>query len=453
MTQPAPSQTPLRFVHASDLHLERPLGGVAEVPEDLREIFLEAPFLAAKQLFETVLAEGADALLLAGDVVDVEMAGPRAVLFLTEQFGRLADHGVPVYWACGDADPADAWPACAELPENVHRFSVGRVETIELSCDIESEEIESEEIEAEEAEFDSEDVDSEIADDTDEYEATEVTVARVQGISRSQGAAMDDRGFHRDAHGLFTLGVSYGTAASPGAEGDRVHYMALGGQHHRQTVDQSPGIAHYSGTPQGRSPDEPGPHGCTVVSVDEVGHVKTRFVSTDVVRWLTETIEITAGTDEQSLLHQFDGRVARLREKHADVCLLITWRIEGKGPLLYQLRPGGLTEKLLDRLRKKHGKECSEGGSGAWSVAIECDATLDVPAEWHDQETIMGDLLRQIQQLDGDADIPLELEEFLPDEFRDGSYAELATVATAEDRQTLLRESAKLGIDVITIEE
>ena len=72
------AQTPLRFVHAGDLHLVRPLSGVAEVPAHLREAFLEAPYLAAQQIFETALTEGADAVLLAGDVVHLDRAGPRA---------------------------------------------------------------------------------------------------------------------------------------------------------------------------------------------------------------------------------------------------------------------------------------------------------------------------------------------------------------------------------------
>ena len=32
----------LRFVHASDLHLEQPLHGVTEVPDHLRDLFLDA---------------------------------------------------------------------------------------------------------------------------------------------------------------------------------------------------------------------------------------------------------------------------------------------------------------------------------------------------------------------------------------------------------------------------
>jgi len=144
------------------------------------------------------------------------------------------------------------------------------------------------------------------------------TIARIQGISRSQGQALDDSGFYRDANGQFTIGVSHGTAASPGTEGDRVHYMALGGQHRRQTVDQSPGIAHYAGTPQGRDPSETGPCGCTLVTVDESGHVKATLAATDAMRWMIETIDLTAGASEDSLLALLRQRVDALRTKNPD---------------------------------------------------------------------------------------------------------------------------------------
>ncbi len=403
----APSQPTLRFVHASDLHLECPLGGVAEVPDQLRELFLEAPFLAARQVFETTLAEGADALLLSGDVVDFDRVGPRAIVFLTEQFQRLNQHGVAVYWACGDADPSDSWPASAELPENVHIFPVGRVESIQ-------------------------------------HQRGDETVALIQGISRQHATAFDDEGFHRDVNGLFTVGISYGTGASPGAEGDRVHYMALGGQHRRQTVDRSPGIAHYAGTPQGRRPEESGPRGCTLVTVDEAGNVKTRFVATDQIRWVTETVEITAGTDHEALYQQLLDRIAKLRDKHQERNLLVTWKITGHGTLLYHIRPGGVSDSIAQRLRDCHGAE----SPSVWTVAIECDAPLEVPAEWYDQETIRGDLLRHFQQLETDDEIRLGLTDFLPEDSRDSPLAELAEV-NADDRPALLLAASKLGIDLM----
>lgn len=405
------SHPPLRFVHASDFHLERPLGGVAEVPDELRELFLEAPYAAARQVFETAMSERADALLLAGDLLDAELAGPRAVEFLRGQFQRLADHDIPVYWACGQADAADTWPACAKLPPNVHIFAVSRVENIDLLREGKP-------------------------------------VARIQGISRAPGVTPDDSGFHRDALGLFTVGVAYGTTAGPGMEGDRVDYMALGGQHDRETVDRLPGIAHYCGTPQGRGPSEPGPRGCTVVFVDDGGNLKTNFVATDAVRWLTEEIEITAGTDEDELLVQIEERIEKLRIKHTGSELLVTWHITGRGEVLNHIRTGGVSDKMVEVLRKKFAHHCPR----VWTVAIECDSPLDVPQEWVDEETIMGDLLRDFRKLEEDPEIDLALEEFLPAEFRETQFAEVAVVAP-EERARLLWAASKLGVDLMDGEE
>lgn len=402
------SQVPLRFVHASDLRLDRPLGGVTEVPPSLREAFLEAPYMAAEQVFETALAESADAVLLSGNVVDLDQAGPRAAAFLTKHFQRLADAGIEVFWAGGQVDPPDAWPASIRLPETVHQFGVGRVESYELT-------------------------------------RGDKPIARIQGVSRSPGGGLDDSGFHRDANGLFTVGVAFGTAASRGAEGDRVHYMALGGQHRRQTVDQSPGIAHYAGTPQGRTPAEPEAHGCTVVSVDETGHVKTLFVATDVLRWVTETVEITAGCDEEALLRLIGQKADKLREKHVGRDLLVTWKVVGRGELRNYLRPDGYGAELLAQLRKQWSKQ----SPALWSVALECHEPLQAPGEWYDEETIRGDLLRQLREVEQDKAANLSLENFLPEDRREGVYAELAEIPPHE-RKELLVGAAKLGMELIS---
>ena len=405
------SHPPLRFVHTSDFHLESPLGGVSEIPDSLRELFLEAPFLAAQQVFETALLERVDALLLSGDLLNSELAGPRAVVFLRDQFQRLADHGIPVYWASGNIDSPDTWPACARLPDNVHRFPVGRVENYDLVREGKP-------------------------------------VALIQGISRSVGVLPDDRGFHCDVRGLFTVGIAHGTSASAGTEGDRVDYMALGGQHQRQTVDQSPGVAHYCGTPQGRNPEESGPRGCTLILVDDTGQLKTNFVATDALRWITEIVEITAGTDEDALLRQLEDRIEKLQTKHSGSQLLITWHITGKGGVLNHIRRGGISDKMVEVLRTRYAGR----SPGVWTVGIECKSPLDVPQEWVDEETIMGDLLRDFRKLENDPTIPLELEDFLPEEFRTGSFAEVAVVSEL-DRAELLWAASKLGVDLMDGEE
>ena len=110
------SNRPFRFVHASDLHLELPPLGLAEVPDHLRELFIESAYWAAQRVFETVLAEEAELLVLSGGVLHPEHTGPRGPLFLVEQFTRLAEREIPVYWAGGSVDPPEAWPAAITLP-------------------------------------------------------------------------------------------------------------------------------------------------------------------------------------------------------------------------------------------------------------------------------------------------------------------------------------------------
>ena len=400
---------PLRLLHASDLHLELPLYGLAEIPDHLRELLIEAPYHAAEQVFETALADDVDGVLLAGDVLHVDRAGPPAIVLLLDQFARLGERGIPIYWAGGIVDAPDSWPRSVSLPENVHVFPVGRVETFDLA------------------------------------RAGEV-IARVQGTSCRDNGEIEVGGFHRDVHGLFTIGVAHGTSDSAGHEGDRVHYMALGGRHQQQTVDEQPGIAHYCGTPQGRGPNETGPHGCTVVSVDDTQRAKTRFVATDAVRWLDQALEVTATTKSEQLHDRMVERLEKLQSQHPGIDLFVRWNIRGAGPLVNRLRPNSLADELLVDLRRKFG----ERSPVAWSTSITCDSPLSVPAEWYDQETCLGDFLRTVRDFELQ-ETSFDLQPFLPENVRDEFLEGIAHVDTAEARSALLCRASKLGVDLLTL--
>jgi exonuclease SbcD len=410
MPEPASGKPTLRLLHASDLHLEQPIYGLSEVPDQLRELLIEAPYHAAEQVFEAALAEDVDAVLLAGDVLNVDRAGPPAIMLLLEQFARLGDRGIPVYWSGGGVDLPDHWPRSVMLPANVHIFPIGRVETIDLVRNGEA-------------------------------------IARVQGTSCREDGSVDSRGFHRDAHGLFTIGVAHGTSDSTGREGDRVHYMALGGRHRHQTVDETPGVAHYSGSPQGRGQHETGPHGCTLVHVDETGRARPQFVSTDSVRWTEQSLEVTASTREEQLSERLVDRMEKLIAKHPGVNLLVRWKIEGSGPLVNRLRPGGLADELLTDLRRKFG----HGSPLAWSASLECTSPLSVPPEWFDQETVLGDFVRQVRTSLEDENVPFDLKRYLPADLRDEELAAIARLGNSAERTALVTRAAKLGVDLLTL--
>jgi len=112
-----------------------------------------------------------------------------------------------------------------------------------------------------------------------------------------------------------------------------------------------------------------------------------------------------------------------------------------------RLRPGSLADELLVDLRRKFG----ERSPVAWSVSITCDSPLSVPAEWYDQETCLGDFLRETREFELHEEMLLDLRPLLPEDLRDEFLESIARVETAEERGALLCRAAKLGVDLLTL--
>jgi hypothetical protein len=74
------------------------------------------------------------------------------------------------------------------------------------------------------------------------------------------------------------------------------------------------------------------------------------------------------------------------------------------------------------------------------------------PEEWYDEETIRGDVLRQLRELEESDDVPLDLEEFFPQSLKGSQLAELARVSSS-DRTGLLMAASKLGMDLMSLDD
>ncbi len=406
------SNRPFRFVHAGDFHLEMPPLGLAEVPDHLTDLFLESPYLAAERVFDTVLAEEADFLILSGDLLIPRLTGPRGPLFLVEQFDRLAQREIPIYWSGGRVDPPEAWPTAFDLPANVHVFPRGRVGEIV-------------------------------------YERDGERLARLIGISRERRRSIRASDFDPDPGGLFSIGVVHGSAEARVLQARRIDYWAMGGLHQRSTLFNSPHLAHYPGSPQGRRPQEDGPHSCTLVRVDPHGQARTSLVSTDVLRWISERVVVEEATDRAMLESLLRERLHTLTETMQQVDFLISWTVAGDGPLLAQLRHGTLRAGLLEILRSEFG----HGSPLAWSLTLESEPSAALPPQWYDQESIRGEFLREIRRYQIDSAEPLELASYLSEGHLAGTLATAATDVSRSVRERVLREAAMLGVDLLSGEE
>lgn len=405
-------QEPLRLVHAADFHLEQPLGGIGHVPDTARERLIEAPYLAAERVFDTALAERADLVVLAGDLVDPRRSGPRGPAFLAEQFARLAEHAIDVYWATGAIDAADRWPACVRLPPNVHVFPAGRPE---------------------------------------EFVRTgERTVGvRLVGASRRERRAIRADAFFPSASGLPTIAVANGTVDPANLLPRNIEYWALGGRQQQQTLECGPALAVYPGSPQGRRPAHLGPHGCQLVSIDRQRRVESLPVATDVVRWFRERVEVDAETTFEQLERRLRERTAALAASSPGVDRLVTWVVAGSGPLMSQLRHEQRVARLLDALQREFGT----GPDATWSVGLAREHSVESLGHLAEQDTIVGAFLREVGRHLADPDSTLDLRSYLDPRYAAGTLGDRVTLDTPSTRPRLLAEAALLGTDLLDGEE
>ena len=404
---------PFRFVHASDFHLELPLFGVAQVPPHLRESFLDAPYQAALRVFDTVLAEDASFLILSGDILNAAGAGARGVLFLLEQFHRLADRGVAVYWAGGRVDPATQWPAATPLPENVQVFPCKDVGHYVHERDGE-------------------------------------TLALLVGRGRGRKGRIDaqemaelESGF---GSGGYSIAVAHGSQNPAVLQKSAFNYWALGGHHDRTTLFSSPSIAHYPGSPQGREPAEVGVHGCTVVEVDQRGVSRLSHVATDLLRWQSEQLLIGADWTEETLLKRITNRAEHLRDGAGQVDQLVEWTFMGDSSLSSAFASDSKSRELLERMQKEFGHKTPV----VWSLSIDVESTQELPASWYEEETLRGEFVRQVQSLHEETSVPLGLEQFIPTQYAESAIGEELVAAGGGDRERVLRRASALGAELLS---
>ncbi len=396
-----------RFIHASDFHLEEPLCVGDDVPDALSDLLLDAPYHAAEQVFETTLAERADFLVLAGDIVDFRTAGPRAATFLIEQFRRLQQRGIAVYWAGGRVDRVSRGDWQDFLPENVHLFDCDGVECI--------------------------------VHDRNNQPLVEIVGRSRRGKNKAKIREL------KPEHTLFSVGVAHGRWPASEVAKQQVDYLALGGEHAHMLLTEEARSAAYSGTPQGRSFEETGPHGCTIVDVSAAQSTSIRRVSTDAVRCVTVAVDGAAARDSRAVSGALEAHLDDLTESADGVDQLVTCRIDGTSA---RAPSGGarVAAEMLEALRKKFGSR----SPAVWPVAVSWNSGPHLPASWFDEQSIRGEFLRAVREVERQSENGPDVQTLVPQWCEsDGTVSGLALMDDG-DRSGALRRVASMGAGLLS---
>ncbi|MDF2911802.1 MAG: exonuclease subunit SbcD, partial [Sporolactobacillus laevolacticus] len=94
----------IRFVHTADLHLDRPFEGLTKLPNALYQRTAASTFTAFSTLIDTTIHEGADFLIIAGDVFDNSHRSIKAQRYFISEMKRLQVASIPVFLTYGNHD-------------------------------------------------------------------------------------------------------------------------------------------------------------------------------------------------------------------------------------------------------------------------------------------------------------------------------------------------------------
>ncbi len=110
------AERPFRFIQAGDFHLERPLYGMTDVPEQLHDLCIDAPYRAAQRVFDAVLiAQRRLSRALRRHCEHRTLRTTRRAV-PARAFERLRAAEINVYWLGGEIDPPDACRANLRCP-------------------------------------------------------------------------------------------------------------------------------------------------------------------------------------------------------------------------------------------------------------------------------------------------------------------------------------------------
>jgi DNA repair exonuclease SbcCD nuclease subunit len=358
-----------KFIHAADIHLDSPLWGLERYEGAPVEEIRGATRRSLENLVSLAIGERVDFVLIAGDLYDGEWKDYNTALFLTKEFARLREEGIKVFAVTGNHDAASQITRSLRVPDNVTLFPVKKPETIHLDS---------------------------------------LGVA-IHGRSFAQRIVTDDlSATYPDAvPGYFNIGILH--TALTGREGHETYapcsvealvarnydYWALGHVHAREVLRENPWIL-FPGNTQGRHIREPGPKGCTLVSVEDDRSVTVEHRDLHVLEWALCHVDAQGAGSPEEIVERTRGLIEQESAK-CDARLLAV-RLCIMGPC-----------KAHDELSAKPGKWINEIRSSitdasagtVWLEKVEFRTRTQVVLEEALKRTdALGDLLRFIDGLD-----------------------------------------------------
>jgi DNA repair protein SbcD/Mre11 len=308
-------------LHASDLHLGRPLRGIPLRPGLDLDAFRHCAARTLTRLVDLAIAEKAALLLLAGDLIEQSVRNYKVGLRLVRELSRLESLQTQVVWVRGNHDAENRVIEHLLLPSHVHEIGLSGVQTLRI-------------------------------------EALGICVV---GASYARRTCFEDLlsrypskvGDQRVVGLLHTSadGAVSGDRYAPCRKSDLVRkgydYFALGHVHQPMVLCHSTPIA-YSGSLQGRSFMECGARGCMTFTLDEQSTARPVHRSLELLRFGVVSVDVSQASTFDRVLELIAERAYQVQQEHVERALVARFRIRGRAGIEVLLAQStGVRERSL----------------------------------------------------------------------------------------------------------
>jgi DNA repair exonuclease SbcCD nuclease subunit len=388
----------VKLVHAADLHIDSPLTGLERYEGAPVERIRGATRRAFEALVAMCLEEGADALLIAGDVFDGDWKDYSTGLFFARELARLRERAMPVYLVRGNHDAESQLSRKWTLPDNVRELSTRRPQTIVNDA-------------------------LGLAVHGQGYGTRQVTESLAASYPSAKAGLVNVGLLHtsmtgREGHAPYAP-ASIEMLAQKGYD-----YWALGHVHAREIVSEDPWIV-FPGNLQGRHAKETGPKGASIVTFEDGRVTGVEHRALDVVRWAhleIDASELAYGDDVVDAARR--ALEVAVREATEDAPRLLAARLTVRG------RSAAHTALAADPARFEQAIRAAgyDFGDDVWleKIRFRTEHEIDERA-LAERDDAIGQLLRAIERVrDDDAALLehgralAELASKLPDEVVEG---------------------------------
>jgi exonuclease SbcD len=358
----------MKFIQASDLHIDSPLRGLDKYEDAPVDMIRSATRDAFENLVDLAIDERVEFVILSGDLADGDWKNTQTMLWLNGQFRRLEEDGIQVYTIRGNHDAQNNLSKSITLAGNVHEFPKKPYT---------------------------------FKDPKDRY--------AIHGQSYPSREVKDNlvKDYPEAIDGMFNIGMlhtnligssehaNYAPTTMDELKAKGYDYWALGHVHNKAIVHEYPHII-YPGNTQGRNIRETGERGCFQVTVDEDYESNIKFVPLQVVKWERIQVESDLYDGVVEILNKVRSDLEEITSNMDDNLTVVRVIIHGPNREYGRLEsPNGLEE-----FRNSIRDIANSSSSPIWieKIKVELEAPIDMEA-LKKSDTLLGDLLRLTEEI------------------------------------------------------